>query len=155
MSRRKNKPVDVFKNIDMTGGDDACWPWKLELQKERPYFRLNGKKELAYRLVYTLMYGAIPDGQVVRHKCDNSACCNPYHLELGSHQENMDDMKERQRHGLPHHTVKSIKRLIEDGVADKVIAERFGQKEANIAKIRLGKTYKHVDPNEGDENGSD
>ena len=144
---KRNKPVDVFKHIDMKNGDvQQCWPWKKSVSggKGRPYFDVNGVKYLAYRLTYEMYHGPIPDKQVVRHKCDNPNCCNPHHLELGSHQENMDDMVERERHGLPHHTVKSIKRLIEKGVSDAEIAERFGQTPENIAKIRQGVSYKHI-----------
>ena len=35
----------------------------------------------------------IPKGMVVRHEvCGNPACCNPEHLSLGTHKENMQDM---------------------------------------------------------------
>lgn len=37
------------------------------------------------------------DGLVVRHLCDNARCINPEHLEWGSHQDNMEDMKSRGR----------------------------------------------------------
>ncbi|MED4262025.1 HNH endonuclease signature motif containing protein [Priestia aryabhattai] len=39
----------------------------------------------------------IPDGMVVRHKCDNSKCCNPHHLEIGTQYDNVQDAVKRGR----------------------------------------------------------
>jgi hypothetical protein len=36
-------------------------------------------------------------GKVVRHMCDNPACVNPLHLEIGTQADNMNDMKLRGR----------------------------------------------------------
>lgn len=60
----------------------------------------NGKRYLAHRLAYckahNLEYSDIK-GNLVRHKCDNPSCVNPEHLELGTHQDNMDDRNTRGR----------------------------------------------------------
>lgn len=143
----RNKPYDVFKYINMHGGDESvCWEWTRSVRggQGRPYFDIGGTKHLAYRLVYELTFGPIPEGNVVRHKCDNPICCSPHHLELGTHDENMDDMKKRERHGLPHHTVRAIKRLFLSGDTDAEIAEKFGLTPSNVSKIRQGITYQHV-----------
>jgi hypothetical protein len=143
---RKNKAIDVFQYVDMTGGPDACWNWKGALsQKGRPYFSLDGKKQLAYRVVYKLVKGSLPDDKMIRHKCDNSQCCNPSHHELGDHQENMNDMKERERHGLPHHTVKAIRKLAAAGVMHKIIAERYGIGRSTVTEIVNRVSYNHVE----------
>lgn len=133
-------------------GKDECWPWKGQPQGSdgRAYFQIQGKKFLAYRLVYELYTGdTLTEKEVIRHTCDNGAapimCCNPYHLVKGSHQDNMDDMKTRQRHGLPHHAIRAIRRAAKNGRTHAEIAELFGISRSNVTSILNRKTYKHVE----------
>lgn len=142
---RKNQPSDVFKYINMSGGPDACWPFTGVLNsKQLPYFKVKGKTVLAYRLVYRLTNGddALTDDQVLRHKCDNPVCCNPSHHVPGTQQQNMDDMKERERHGLPSVVVKAIRRLSADGRAHSTIAELYGIAKGSVDDIVSGRTHK-------------
>ena len=153
MPRRKNKPVDVFLQIDMHGGDQSvCWEWAGGLggrpDDKRPYFTLDGSRRLVYRIVYELVHGPIKRGILIRHTCDNKICCNPSHLVEGSHQDNMDDMKDRERHGLPHHTIHAIKKLLADGITHSLIADRFGVSRQLITEINRGKVYQHVEPDD-------
>ena len=60
----------------------------------------NNKTYRAHRLVYCDYHGIDHSdikGMVVRHTCDNRKCINPEHLVIGTHQDNMDDMKKRNR----------------------------------------------------------
>lgn len=142
-----NKPTDVFKFIDMSGGATECWPFTgVVNNKGRPYFSCGGKKHLAYRFVYELVHGqGSLEGEIARHKCDNEICCNPAHIEKGSHQDNMNDMKERERHGLPHHTVRAIRKLAQTkGVRHEDIAERFGIGRSTVTEIVNRVSYDHV-----------
>jgi HNH endonuclease len=144
----KNKPHHIFQSLNMHGGNPSvCWEWTRPVGSSgRPQFDLNGRKVLAYRLVWELINGRkLTKGEVIRHQCDNPLCCNPSHLVVGSHQENMNDMKERARHGLPHHTVKAIKRLLEKGVPQAEIAERFGISARQVSHINTGNAYKEVE----------
>ena len=50
----KNKPTDVFKLINMHGGDkDVCWEWKgkLNVKDGRPYITINKRRRPAYAVV--------------------------------------------------------------------------------------------------------
>ena len=146
---------DVFQYIDMRGGDtEQCWPYVGSYSdKKLPYFAYERKKLIAYRVVYELTHGPIPPGHVVRHKCDSQGCpgftcCNPAHLETGTHQQNMDDMKERERHGLTHYVVRNIKRLLARGdggeATHKAIAELYGISRESVSAIAQGRTYKDI-----------
>lgn len=144
--RAKNRKIDVFRVIDMSGGPNACWPFTGKLNsKGRPYFTADGEKDLAYRITYELVHGeGSLTGAIARHTCDQEDCCNPAHIIPGSHQENMNDMKERERHGLPHHTVRAIRKLGDMGLAHAAIADRFGIARSTVSEMIERKNYQHV-----------
>ena len=131
----------------MTGGKDACWPWTRELNsKGRPYYTVDGKKKLAYRVVWELTFGEELGDRVFRHTCDNPACCNPYHGIAGTHEENMNDMKTRERHGLSHHMIRSVRKLLASGtMTHQQIADFTGLAKTTISEINTGKNYAHVE----------
>lgn len=81
------------------GEENECWNWTGGRQsKGYGSFGIgNGKTALAHRVAYELENGPIPDGLLVRHRCDNQLCCNPEHLELGTVADNNRDAVERGR----------------------------------------------------------
>jgi hypothetical protein len=146
---RYNVPSDVFKYIDMKGGDnDKCWPWKNTVNSKdgRPYITIQGKRRPSYVIVLECFSGTKQTkGQMARHSCDNKICCNPHHLSWGTHQDNMDDMVERERHGLPKTVIRAIKRLLHEGGLHKDIANLYGVARETITAIHNGRTHKGVD----------
>lgn len=116
---RRNVPTDIFKFIDIRGPDD-CWLWKGGTNKDGiPYFTIENKKVIAYRLVYWLVnptWDINNSREVLRHQCkdsegraiDNPLCCNPKHVIPGTHLENMLDMVLRSRSGLTKDMVYAI-----------------------------------------------
>ena len=77
-----------------------CWEWQGAMVG-MGYGVIGGERRspsiYAHRFAYKQFVGPIPEGMVVRHRCDNYGCVNPEHLELGTQQENMDDMRRRGR----------------------------------------------------------
>lgn len=78
--------------------DSGCWVW-MASRFENGYggFKFNGKTSKAHRVSYSQLIEFIPDGLVVRHKCDFKPCVNPNHLELGTQLDNINDSIERGR----------------------------------------------------------
>lgn len=79
--------------------ETGCWQWTGS-------FFSNGYGQTTYRrnrsckaprVSYSIWKDPIPKGLFVLHTCDNPACINPTHLFLGTHEENMLDMKNKGR----------------------------------------------------------
>ena len=96
---KREKGCKDFK-FKVNGECWECISHKTEEAKKGklPYTRINvkGKMVALHRLMYEKHYNQkIPEGMVIRHKCDNSLCCNPLHLELGTQFDNMQDKAKR------------------------------------------------------------
>jgi len=134
-----NKPVDVFKRVNMHDGDkDVCWEWKGKLNKKdgRPYFRVDGLAKAAYVYSLELFSGEPSDGRHALHSCDNEVCCNPHHLRWGSHDDNMADMKERDRAGVNKVVRAAIRELLTEGKSHREIAKLYGLSKGTIGNIQ-------------------
>lgn len=79
-------------------GRDECWLWQIKTKSRYPMFKTStGVGRTANRVAYQLFRGNIPDGACVCHSCDNTQCCNPAHLFLGTHTENIRDAQAKGR----------------------------------------------------------
>lgn len=50
---------------------------------------------------YVAAHGPIPEGMIVRHRCDNPPCREPSHLVAGTHKDNAQDAIARGRFKFP------------------------------------------------------
>jgi len=133
--------------------NSGCWLWTASLRKGGyGQFWVDGRATLAHRFSWELHNGAIPEGKIVRHKCDTPACSNPHHLCLGLYQDNSNDMVVRGRSlhlpgELGHNAklskddVTEIRRLLSVRVPQKQIADKFGVSQPTICLINRKKTW--------------
>ena len=89
----------LWDRVDRSGGTDACWSWN-GYRTELGYGQIGEGQTLhpTHRVAWELTHQAkVLPGHVVRHDCDNPPCCNPSHLRLGTHADNVQDMIRRGR----------------------------------------------------------
>jgi hypothetical protein len=94
--------------------------------------------------------------QCVLHRCDNPICCNPAHLFVGSHDDNMADKKAKGRSRIwGHSTVTPRAKLTSEdvfwmrlqkkyGATKKALALLYEVSEATVSGALYGRHYQDV-----------
>ena len=148
------------KYVSMTPDENGCLLWLGYKQQVTPsysrgFFNVNGKPEMAHRVAYRLANGEIPNGMCVRHTCDVPLCVNPNHLVIGTHDDNMRDMKDRNRrknitavkgekHGCSKLTEELVREIHTSKESRNEIATRLGVSPSTIKAIRTRRIWKHI-----------
>ena len=80
----------ILDNININ--EYGCWVWNKSYNSAG-YGQLteNGVYWLAHRYSFAYHNMGIDDFSIIRHVCFNTLCCNPEHLEEGSHYDNYHD----------------------------------------------------------------
>ena len=109
----KNQEKLFWSKIDIKNNNE-CWNWSASIDKDnygRISFNKDGKKKTyrANRLAYFLTYPNSNIDLIVRHKCNNSKCCNPNHLCLGSYSENRKDVANSNKFKLTWNNIKQLR----------------------------------------------
>lgn len=125
---------EVLRFHGWTVTQSGCWEWAGDMHG-RGYGRARvlGVTHLAHRLAYETWVGPIPEGHVVRHKCDNPPCINPEHLETGTVSDNTQDMLRRGRHKPPQGE-KNGNALLDEGLV-REIRRRYAAGEGSYASL--------------------
>ena len=128
---------------------DGCWVWlRSKRGKGSAQLTLSGRRQVyGHRAAYEAFIGEIPSGLMVCHKCDNPACCNPWHMFIGTAKDNTRDCvaKGRLRPGrvgglkkLADWQYEAIRKLREDGMLQRQIGAVFGVSQARVSQILRG-----------------
>lgn len=134
-----------WEKVDKSGD---CWLW-TGCVNSYGYGRINIKKKIikAHRVSWGLLFGPIPKGLCILHKCDNPPCVNPDHLFLGTLSDNTKDMIAKGRGGnvkLFPNQVREIQRRFKAGEIGTILAKEFGVNQGAISKIITGRTWKEI-----------
>ncbi|MFA5048723.1 MAG: HNH endonuclease [Patescibacteria group bacterium] len=123
------------------------------------YGRIKHKQRMykAHRFLFSFFSGIDIDsfsGKLLNHQCDNRKCCNPYHLLIGTHTDNMNERSERNRcacgvqnaaHIL---TEEDVLYILGSEMIDEYLAGVLGVVEETIKRVRKRETWKHVEVEE-------
>jgi len=148
---KKYKPVvERFWEKVKINEETGCWEW-IANKDSYGYgqFTYNGNTIKAHRLAWKIMYGDIPEGMSVLHKCDNPSCVNYFHLFLGSQKDNMVDMVTKGRRGignsrLTKQDVSFIRILLRANIKQEVISQFWGVDQKTISNIKRNVAWKHL-----------
>jgi hypothetical protein len=127
--------VNKQSGVRPNGLPTDCWEWTgANVGVGYGWFR-DG---YAHRRSYELFIGEIPDGRLIRHKCDNRLCANPDHLELGTKAENNKDCQERNPKAsgkkLADEELPKIAERMKQGELLKDIAKDYGMNWKAISR---------------------
>lgn len=155
MAKRSDSLIQRLTRRGWDNTPGGCWRVRGTPHPNGYVFmRFGGERTGAHRWAYRAWVGPIPEGHVVRHKCDNPPCVNPEHLETGTNADNSNDMVERGR--SQRGAVNSQARVagadviairndyVRGLLTMQMIADTYGVDRANIGYIVRGDTWTHV-----------
>lgn len=155
--RFKSLPDRFWEKVDRRGPDD-CWLWQATKRNGYGAIKVSGQMVQAHRVALMMATGPFADDLYVCHRCDNKLCVNPAHLFLGSHEDNMRDMRHKRRavSGERHsNTTLTEAQVLEIRSAPPTIrhddlARQYGVASGTISKIRNGKSWIRFGANQGE-----
>lgn len=145
----RTRPIEerFWEKVQKT---DGCWLWTASTNScgyGSLYRGWGDFRIAAHRLSYELHVGPVPDGLCVLHSCDVRRCVNPAHLSLGTPDDNMRDMRVRDRQRYTKLTaggVLEIRSRAANGETKAALAREFGVAPATIRKVVHRKKWRHV-----------
>lgn len=131
----------------------GCWH-TFHKPKPTGYVQIHVEGDLVFlhRYSYEKHNGPVPEGLVVRHRCDNRRCWNPAHLEVGTHADNTQDMLDRGRcqpargvyNGQAKLSNDQVREIYSSSASVRELAKLFGVHEVQVRRIRSGQAWAHI-----------
>jgi len=141
---------------DKVNKTSTCWLWTGAAQeggrkgsgKLQGRFRMDGKAVLVHKISFETHLGRpLAPGMVTRHKCVNSLCVNPDHLEEGTQADNVRD-KIRDGtsiRGDKHHFTKltetQVREIRASDASPSDIGRQYGIDPTNVSHIKAGRSW--------------
>ena len=86
----------LLSNIKVT--PEGCWEWQGRIHRGYPCGNAKGKStRWMHRVAFALYHGPIEDNLHVDHKCQNTICVCPWHIQSIPPHENYQLIQVRKR----------------------------------------------------------
>lgn len=145
--KRRPVTIEAYLESKCEKKEGGCWESKNCREGKYKDGQYNGEEFLLHIKSYEVHNGPVPDGLIVRHKCDNTKCINPDHLEVGTKKDNRQDFLRRHPKAkelieeLVERGTKAVKGFWESMDAEERAAfvKRRAERQAQIRRERLVK----------------
>ncbi len=142
----------IFQN-SIPVPEAGCWIWSgASIPSGYGTMTVSaGVTGYAHRASWEANNGPIPDGLFVCHRCDTPSCVNPDHMFLGTHEDNMRDMRSKgrgvfgERHPSAILSESDVNEIRSSAEPYGVLANRYGVSKSAISSVRTGKNWSHIE----------
>jgi len=163
--RPANTPDVLWSKVDKRS-ENECWEWK-GYKNADGYGKtwINDRGYFAHRVIFDLAFPNIitlnaPKSTnkfgFVLHTCDNPICCNPKHLWVGTHKDNMEDKKRKgrcpdysgdkgPRAKLTMAQARQARELRKNGAKVSDLAKQFELSLPSMKTLLCGQSYKETE----------
>ena len=133
---------------------NECWMWAgAKTQGGYGVIEVDGKTARAHRIAYMLHTSQmIPEGMMICHHCDSPPCCNPAHLFIGTHSDNMRDCvskgrnsKVGERNGRAKMTERDVCQIRLSPLSLRVLAKHYSVHHSTINAIKRRRSWGHYE----------